>query len=168
VIYWLGKFFSDPKAHWRAFCEVAVVTVFSLAAYVGTYLKHNSTTDIIAGNLMDRGQIFLLIYSLFGTLFYLAFIHVDKPSNGPKKFFGFWITLIILFVVFLGDFDASFSHVVNKDITRWGFIAYGFYLFSYYALLFYQELAPPDPTEVIDRDTKDMADRARELTNGQG
>lgn len=164
MMYWIKKFFSDGKAHWQAFSEVVIVAAFTFALYIGSFLKNNAQHEhTMKGNFLERGEIFLLIYSLFGTLFYLAFIHVGKPSNGPKKFFGFLITLTIIPVVLLSGFDPTFRSIVNYDINFIGYVVFAFFLFSYYALLFYQELAPPDPEKVLEDGARNMANKAREL-----
>ena len=164
MIYWIKKFFSDPEAHWRALWEVFTVTAFTFALYIGSFLKANASAETLTRqNILDRGEIFLLIYALFGTLFYLAFIHIGKPANGPKKLFGLLVSLSIIPIVLMSGFDPSFKFIVNERINNAGYYVYALFLFSYYALLFYQELEPPDPDRVLEDGARAMAKKVRGL-----
>ncbi len=63
----------------------------------------------------------------------------------------------------MSGFDPTFKSIVNDDINMLGYYTYGLFLTSYYALLFYQELSPPDPEKVFEDGARNMADQAREL-----
>lgn len=163
--YWLAKFFSQPAAHGRAFAEVFVTTAFSLTLYAGAFLKINATREgELGGKFLERGEVFLLTYALYGTLFYLAFIHIGKPANAPKKFVGLLVSLLAIPIVFMSGFDPTFRSIVNEDVNFWGYVAYGLFLLSYYALLFYQEIKPPDPEQVLEDGARDMAAQARQIS----
>lgn len=163
-MYWIKKFFTDREAHFRAFSEVFTVAAFTFALYVGSFLKASaSSTSGTAEQLLKRGEVFLLIYALFGTLFYLSFIHVGKPTNGPKKFIGLLISLIIIPIVLMSGFDPTFHFIVNEDVNRGGYLVFLLFLFSYHALLFFQEIEPPSPEAVLNAEAKSMADKVREL-----
>lgn len=70
MMYWIRKFFSDREAHLRALGEVFTVTAFTFVLYVGSFFKNNAQSiSNIQGSFLERGEIFLLIYSLYGTLF---------------------------------------------------------------------------------------------------
>lgn len=161
MMYWVRKFFTDPEAHFRAFAEVFTVTAFTFALYFGSFVKNKAKTiEGFEGALLDRGEIFLLIYALYGTLFYLAFIHVGKPANGPKKIFGLAVSLAIIPIVLMSGFDPTFKSIVNKQINDAGYFAYVGFLLTYYMLLFYQELSPPDPGGVLNAGAQNMAREA--------
>jgi len=160
--YWVKKFFSDPSAHWDAFCEVLVVVALSITPFVGLYItKRGAGSEVFVEGLLAKGQIFALIWGLSGSVLYIAF--ASKPHNGPKTTLGF-LSLFLLFpVVFMSGFDPSFSSIVDTEVNRWGYYGFLALIFFYYSLLFFENLSPPDPSESIDRDTSLMADQAREL-----
>lgn len=65
----------------------------------------------------------------------------------------------------MSGFDPTFKYIVNKEINSAGYWIFALFIFSYYSLIFYQELSPPDPHEVLEEGARTMADQARELNN---
>jgi len=98
MLYWIGKFFSDFRAHGRALAEVATVAIWSIVLCVGPYIrKLSQSANPISDLVFERGQLFLLTYGIFGSVFYLAFIKGD--SHGAKKLLGFVALLLVIPIV---------------------------------------------------------------------
>lgn len=159
-MYWLKTYFSQPRVHLRSIAEVLIIFLCSLAPYYVTAFVRSATNDQSAAvdldDLFAKGQIYLLAYALFGTLFWLAIVRWDRPRHDARILLGVVsFFLVIPIIGFLGV-DPTFSSVVNPEVVRWGYWFYGAFLVIHYLLLFYSEIRPPDPQEIFDRGTKDL------------
>jgi NADH:ubiquinone oxidoreductase subunit 5 (subunit L)/multisubunit Na+/H+ antiporter MnhA subunit len=169
MIYWAKKYFTDPSAHFEAAYEVFVVFAFSLAPFFVAYfinasrLSNSSTFE----DLFGRGQIYLLAYALFGTIFWLAFLKSGRPRHGARVFLGFLATLLVFPLVGFLGVDPTFSTVINSSVVRFGFILYAILLTIYYLLLFYMDVQPPEPREIFIREVSEMRVRYEEMTDDE-
>lgn len=169
MIYWAKKYFTDPAAHFEAAYEVFVVFAFSFAPFFVAYfinvsrLADSSTLD----SLFGRGQIYLLAYALFGTIFWLAFLKSGRPRHGARVFLGLLATLLVFPLVGYLGVDPTFSTVVNPSMIRFGFVLYIILLIIYYLLLFYMDVQPPEPREIFVREVGEMRVRYEEMTDGE-
>lgn len=167
--YWLRKLRSDPDGHKTALYEVFITAVFSLAPFIITYFvesaKHSDASFMPISALVGRGQLFLLSYGVYGTVFWLAFLKDDKPRHGARAFLGMIATILILPVIGFIGVDPSFSSVLNPNVVGWSYWMYGLLLVVNYLLLFYMNIEPPEPGEILDREARDMRDAFRGMSN---
>jgi predicted permease len=170
MIYWIKKYFSAPRAHWTAFYEVAITAAFALAPFLVTYFVESAKLPdgkfFNVDNLVGRGQLYLLSYGLFGSLFWLAFMKDDKPRHGARVFLGLCATLAMLPAIGYIGVDPTFSSVANRYIVNFGYILYFILLFINYLLLFYMNISPPEPQDILDRETLNMRQRYEEMRRG--
>lgn len=167
MIYWFRKYFSEPKAHGAAIYEVAVTALFSLAPFLITYFiesaKRPDGSFIEMGKIVGRGQLYLLVYGVFGAIVWLAFMKGDRPRHDARAFLGLIATILMMPIVGYLGVDPTFSTVLNPNIVNWGYWFYGVFLVLNYLLLFYMNVNPPEPSEVLQREADDMRDRYKEL-----
>lgn len=170
MIYWIKKFFSDTSAHWRALVEVAIIALFSLLLYVCQYLRKISTSLSAVGDvsMFEKGQMYLLAYSLFGTIIWLSFVRWDRPRHGARMFFGVIAIIVIIPVITFIGFDPTFSSIVNDRIIEAGYWIFAFFLVINYLLLFYSDISPPDATDTIHKGSEALGAKYRESLNEQG
>ncbi len=167
MIYWIKKYFSDPDAHWSALYEVFIVALFSISPFVVSYFvlsaKRTDGSFSSLDDIVGRGQVYLLGYGIFGTIFWLAFLKGDRPRHGARAFLGAVATLSMIPIVGFLGVDATFSTILNTQIVAFGFWFYSGLLIIYYLLLFYMNITPPGPNEIIGREADSMRDRYEEL-----
>lgn len=166
-MYWVKKYFSDLDAHGAAIYEVLVVTLFSIAPFFVSYFvisaKRLDGSFLSFDELFGRGQLYLLGYGIFGTIFWLAFLKSDRPRHNARAFLGAIATLAIIPIIGFLGVDATFSTVLNPNIVSLGYWFYGALLLVHYLLLFYLNVEPPEPNEIISREASSMRDRYKEL-----
>lgn len=167
MIYWIGKLFTDGKGHLMALYEVMTTALITLAPFLVTYFvesaDHPDGTFIPIAELVGRGQLYLLSYGVFASVVWLAFLKEGKHSQGARGFLGFLALLAMLPVVGFMGVDPTFSKVLNPTLVSFSFGLYGIFLILNYLLLFYQNIEPPTPADVIDREASDMAERYRRM-----
>jgi hypothetical protein len=170
MIYWIKKYFSAPKAHMVAIYEVFITAAFGLAPFLVTFFAESAKLPdgifFPIDNLVGRGQLYLLSYGLFGTLFWLAFIKNDYPRHGARVFLGAFATLTIFPAIGYIGVDPTFSTVTNRSIVTAGYWIYAGLLVINYLLLFYMHIEPPEPSDVLGRGTVDMRHRYEEMRHG--
>lgn len=168
-MYWIRKYFSEPAAHFQAIYEVIVTAIFSLLPFVVSIMvasarkTDGSFVDLVP--MLGRGQLYLISYSVFGTVFWLAFLKSDSPRHSARAFIGLAATISIFPVVGFLGVDATFSTILNPTIINAGYYFYGFLLLANYLLLFYMNVKPPEPLEVLGREAGAMRERYEELRN---
>jgi hypothetical protein len=162
-MYWIKKLFSHWDAHWKALCEVVCVCLFSLVPLgVSLFAKNAQAADGLVSvvptlnMLFGKGQMYLMGYALFGTIFWLAFFSGDKEPHVARRALGSLAILAILPVVGIFGVDPTFSNVANPRIVGWGYYFYAAFALIYYLLLFYVEIDPPTPTDVFKSATDDL------------
>jgi hypothetical protein len=167
MIYWLKKFFSNPNMHRDAIYEVIMTAAFSLApfmiAFFVRYGRSESRTVPTLDDLLGRGQLYLLSYGIFGAIFWLAFLRPDKPRHGARALLGALATLAIMPVIGFIGVDPTFSTVLNKDVVTFSYWTYGVLLFMNYLLIFYMDIPPPEPRDVLERETNEMRKAYEEI-----
>lgn len=164
-MYWIRRFFSNPHVHGRAFVEVFCVCLFSLAPLAAS-LFSRSANDAINSNAMSgalaslfgRGQMYLMAYALFGTVFWLAFLNPQKDRHNARAFLGFCATILMLPVIGFLGVDPTFSTLANPEIVKLGYYLYLAFALIYYLLIFYTEIQPPSPNDVFERETDTLID----------
>lgn len=171
MIYWVKKLFSNASLHGAALLEVATTAVFSIAPFAIIFFVRygRSETQNVPSfdDLWGRGQLFLLAYGIFGTIFWLAFIRPDRPRHSARAFLGTIATFLMLPVIGFIGVDPTFSTVLNKTVVNWSYWTYGSVLVMNYLLIFYMDIPPPEPREVLERETVTMR-RAYEEMNNNG
>lgn len=170
MIYWLRKYFTDPRAHWAAAYEVILTAAFSLMPFLITYFvesaKRQDGTFFQMDNLVGRGQLFLLSYGIFGTVFWLAFMKDERPRHGARAFLGAVATLSVVPMIGYLGVDPTFSTVMNRTIIIYSYWIYGMLILINYLLLFYINVTPPQTGDILDRETNDMRARYEEMNRG--
>lgn len=171
MIYWIKKYFSNPSAHQIALYEVTVTALMSLAPFMITYFaKSAQITDgsfISLDEMVGRGQIYILVYGIFGTVFWLAFVKSDKPRHDARAFLGVVAFMLVLPILGFIAVDPTFSTILNKQIVILGYVFYIAMLFINYLLLFYLNIEPPEPNAVLARGADDMRKRYEELNENE-
>lgn len=166
-MYWVKKYFTDPASHRAALYEVITVALFSIAPFVVSYFvisaKRTDGSFMSLEELFGRGQIYLIGYGIFGTIFWLAFLKGDRPRHGARALLGAIATLAIIPIVGFLGVDATFSTILNPQIVGLGYWFYAVLLLINYLLLFYMNIAPPEPSEVMARETGSMRARYKEM-----
>lgn len=162
-MYWIKQLFSHWNAHWKAFCEVGCVCLFSLVPLgVSLFAQNAQAADGIVSvvptldKLFGKGQMYLMGYALFGTIFWLAFFGGDKEPHVARRTLGALAILAILPVVGIFGVDPTFSNVANPKIVGLGYYFYAAFAVIYYLLLFYVEIDPPSPNDVFERETASL------------
>lgn len=165
MIYWVKKFFSQSETHAKAFAEVFVTVVFSLAPLVTAVLipsiKRADGSFIPLDEVVGRGQVFLLSYGLYGTIFWLAFANGDYPRHTARIVLGTLATIAIIPVISVSGVDPTFSTVLNPSVIRASYWLYGSFIVLNYLLLVYMRIEPPEPREVYKREARTMQDQYR-------
>jgi len=168
MIYWFRKYFSDPAGHRAALSEVVVTAIFSLLPFFISFLvesaKKTDGTYADPSQLVGRGQIYLLSYGIFGTIFWLAFVKGDRPRHGARVFFGTIGTFAVFPIVGFLGVDPTFSTILNSRIVGWSYVFYALFLWINYLLLFYMNITPPNPAEVFSREADKMQSDWREFS----
>jgi hypothetical protein len=164
-MYWIKQLCSHGNAHWKAFCEVCCVCLFSLAPFGAILFVQNAqradgldSIRPILNMLFGKGQMYLMGYALFGTVFWLAFWSGDKEPHAARRILGTCAILAILPIVAGFGADPTFSSVVNPKIVEWGYYYYIAFAAIYYLLLFYIEIEPPSPADVFKNETDELID----------
>ena len=168
--YWVRQFFSDWWGHLAALTEVGLIAAFSLSPFIITYFVHTARgpTSMAAtlNGLFGRGQLYLLAYSIFGVIFWLAFVRWDQPRHGVRIFLGSVATLMVLPIVGFIGVDPTFSTIANHDTIAWGYYFYFGMLLLNYLLLFYMDKAPPTVKEIFQRGSNQLAREYHNLEEG--
>ncbi len=162
-MYWLKQFFSNSHVHGRAFAEVFCVCLFSLAPLAANLFSRSASADVNAmsgalDSLFGRGQMYLMAYALFGTVFWLAFLNPQKDRHNARVFLGFFATILMLPVIGFLGVDPTFSTLANPEIVKKGYYFYFAFASIYYLLIFYTEIQPPSPIDVLKRETETLID----------
>lgn len=159
-MYWLKKYFSQPKAHLRALVEVLIVFLFSLLPYCVTAFvraaKTQSDAKFQLDELFSRGQIYLLAYAIFGTIFWLSFVRWDRPRHDARIFLGVIAFFLVVPIIGFIGVDPTFSTVINSKVVELGYWFYFAFLCIYYLLIFYSDISPPDPQDIFKRGTRQL------------
>lgn len=162
-MYWLKQLFKHGRAHRNAFGEVFCVCLFSLTPLGVTLFVQNAraakgltSIEPTLSLLFGKGQMYLMGYALFGTIFWLAFWSGDKEPHGARRLLGSLAILAILPVIAGFGVDPTFSSVVNPTVVKYGYYFYGAFAVIYYLLLFYVSIDPPTPVEVFKSETDDL------------
>lgn len=166
MIYWVRRYFSDPSGHIYALYEVLTSAAFSLIPFIVPYFvnsaKRTDGSFMNMDDLVGRGQIYLLSYGVFGTIFWLAFLKAEN-RHGARSLFGLIATVLVLPILGFIGVDPTFSTVLNVNLVRYSYILYTILLILNYLLLFYINITPPNPGEVISREAGEMRGRWEEL-----
>lgn len=167
IPYWIRQFFSDWRGHLTALTEVGLTALFTLSPFIIAYFvratKGPTSFSATFMDLFGRGQLYLLAYGVFGTVFWLAFVRWDQPRHGVRAFLGCVATLMVLPIVGFLGVDPTFSTVANKQTVIWGYYFYGSILTINYLLLFYMDKQPPTVKEILKRGSDQLADDYRSL-----
>jgi hypothetical protein len=143
--------------------------VCSLIPLAAAYFHNASHEGVGFGqtalNLFGRGQAYLLAFSLFGTLLWLAFARADKPRHNMRMFLGLIAVLGMLPIVGSFGVDPTMSEVHDAKFVRISFYTYGFYLLIYHLLLYYMDIPPPAAADIFKREADDMRDKFRSMSN---
>lgn len=168
MIYWIKKYFSQPETHLEALYEVLMTALFSLAPFAITYFvraaKAAPGVEVPVEDIFGRGQLYLLAYGVFGTVFWLAFLKSDRPRHGARALVGGVATILILPVIGFLGVDPTFSTVLNGSIVKAGYWLYSGLLVFNYLLLFYMHIEPPEPGDVLGREAGEMRRRYSEMS----
>lgn len=131
-----------------------------LAATYFTFSTAQENTNIALSaaleELFGRGQMYLMAYGLFGTIFWLAYLNPIKERHNARAFLGFIATLLIMPVVGFLGLDPTFSSVANAEVVWLGYYSYGAFAIIYYLLIFFSEIEPPSPSDVLASETDDL------------
>jgi hypothetical protein len=159
-MYWIKQLFSHWGSHWKALCEVGCVCLFSLVPLGVSLFAQNAQAEggLVSvlptlNMLFGKGQMYLMGYALFGTIFWLAFFSGDKEPHVARRALGALAILAILPVVGIFGIDPTFSRVANPTIVQWGYYFYMAFAAIYYLLLFYVSIDPPTPSDVFKSET---------------
>ena len=164
--YWIKQYFTRPETHLWAAIEVLITFALGLMPFIVAYLKTSTANEggelTEFWTLLNRGQLYLLTYGLFGPILWLAFIKPDVARHNARAILGL-IALFAIFPVvgFLG-IDPSFSTIQNERIVSYSYLFYAAFLFLNYLLVFYCTIEPPTAEETLNkgsRSMKDMYDR---------
>lgn len=162
-MYWIRQLFSHWDAHRRAFWEVSCVCLFSLGPLGASLFVQNAqavdgVNSVIPtlNMLFGKGQMYLMGYALFGTVFWLAFWSGDKEPHVARRTLGSLAILAIFPVVAWFGVDPTFSTVANPKIVQLGYYFYAAFAVIYYLLLFYVAIDPPSPADVFEDETKNI------------
>ncbi|WP_421565248.1 hypothetical protein [Ochrobactrum sp. EDr1-4] len=171
MIYWLKVFFSQPDKHKKAFTEVLITTLFSIMPFIFLYLSNaverQEFFSPVFYDLFGRGQLFLLAYSLFGTVFWLTIVQWDNKRHGPRITIGVIMVIIVWPLVGYMGFDPAFNNLLNPNFITLSYVYYSFVIFIYYLSLFFSKIDAPEPGSSIKRDKNTMRSNYEELKNGQ-
>lgn len=170
MIYWIKKYFTNGPVHAHAVYEVLMTSLFSLSPFIITYFvgsaKRMDGSFVSLSEIVGRGQLYLLAYGIFGTVFWLAFLKSDRPRHGARAFLGGIATLLIIPVIGFFGVDPTFSTVLNPSVVHMGYYFYFGLLFLNYLIIFYLSIDPPEPGDIFSRETSEMAQKYKELSNG--
>lgn len=162
-MYWLKQLFAHGHAHRNAFCEVFCVCLFSLAPLGVSLVVQNAkvanggvSIEPALSLLFGKGQMYLMGYALFGTIFWLAFWSGDKEPHAARRFLGTLALFAIFPIVGVFGVDPTFSSVANPAVVELGYYFYGAFALIYYLLLFYVSIDPPTPIDVFQSETADL------------
>lgn len=170
-MYWIKKFFSNLNVHGRAFSEVFCVCLFSLGPLGVNLFVQYAKSDNVTGtfvsaldSLFGRGQMYLMAYALFGTIFWLAFLRPDRDRHNARVVLGLVATICMFPIVGFIGIDPTFSTVANPEIVTIGYYFYAGFAVIYYLLLFYMEIQPPSPADIFESETADLLNEYGKLT----
>jgi hypothetical protein len=167
IPYWVRQFFSDWRGHLKALTEVGLTALFTLSPFIIAYFvrttKGPTSFNATFMDLFGRGQLYLLAYGIFGTVFWLAFIRWDQPRHGVRAFLGCVATLMMLPIVGFIGVDPTFSTVANRQTVMWGYYFYAGMLLINYLLLFYMDKQPPAVRDILRRGSDQLSDEYRSL-----
>ena len=154
-----------------ALTEVGLTALFTLSPFLIAYFVRSAQEPTSIGDtfsdLFGRGQLYLLAYGIFGTIFWLAFVRWDQPRHGVRIFLGSVTTLMVLPIIGFIGVDPTFSTVANKATVRWGYYFYVAMLTMNYLLLFFMDKTPPTVKEIFERESSDLADEYHSLEQGE-
>lgn len=168
-MYWLRQFFTRRTLHLRAAGEVTVITLLSVIPFFIpvfiTMAKEEEWRFTALELLFGKGQLFLLSYGLFGSIFWLCFVQSETARHNARVFVGFIATLMMMVVVGYSGFDPTFTNVINKSVIQFSYFFYPLVVFLYYLSIFYSRIDPPFAGDTLRRETTDMRLKFEEYNN---
>ncbi|MFG6637933.1 hypothetical protein ACGYJ8_18595 [Sulfitobacter sp. 1A12126] len=162
-MYWLKQIFTRPKTHLWALIEVLITLVMAILPFLTYYAISAAQNEGAEASdfwgFVDRGQLFLLSYGLFGPVIWLSFVKPDVARHDARILLGVISILIVFPVVGFMGVDPTFSTVQNETIVSISYWFYGVFLFVNYLLIFYCTIEPPTAEDSLSKGSKSMKDR---------
>lgn len=166
--YWIRMLFTKGKLQGEAFVEVLIVALFSLIPFAISHvfkLAGNSSTKLHEiGYLFSKGQLYLLVAGMFGSVFWLAFVKSECPKNNVRT--GLGVVAFVLMVPVFGiiAYDPTSSSLANENLIYFSYWHYACFLLLYYLLVFYSRLEPRDPRDVLNDGKISIKERYERMT----
>jgi len=169
MLFWLTRFFSSRAYHVRAFEEVFVVSVFSIAP-IGllpfiTSLKADARTpfdlEATIWAAISSGQLFLYSFAMFGMIIWLSVEDVTSKPFPPRKYFIVVAVLAAFLCMLVYETDPTLSRPLNPVIVKISIWVYCGYIAMYYALLVFKMARAPSVDQTVDADVGDLISRSR-------
>lgn len=129
-----------------------------VVAFAASSASSDSGTTADFWRYVNKGQLFLLSYGLFGPIIWLAFINPTIARHNMRALLGLIALIVILPVVGFLGIDPSFSTIQNGWIVKVSYWFYGGFLFINYLLIFYCTIEPPTAEQALSRGSQDMRD----------
>lgn len=166
-MYWIKKYFTDPREHRKALLEVFVTAIVSLIPLICAPLiessRHIDTSLPGLGEMLGKGQLFVLTYGVFGTVFWLAFVRSFRTIHGARVALGLISLFLIAPIFLLLSEDPSLTSVVNPIYLKASYWLFILMNVIYYLLIFYTNISPPETQDIFDREASEMRTRYEEL-----
>lgn len=167
--FWLGLFFSNRECHKRAFEEVFVVSVVSIAPllllpFIASVRSGADTPFDPAHEIwtaVSAGQLFLYSFAMLGMIIWLSVEDVSTKPFPPRKYFIVAAVLTAFLCLLVYESDPSLSKPLNPSIVKVSIWIYCSYLGMYYALLVFKMLRAPPLGEAVNDEINTLINQIR-------
>jgi hypothetical protein len=153
--------------------EIFIIILFGFLPLFALALRNSTQTsdgnittiaDTIEG-AFNGGQLYLYVFSIFGTLMWLALFDWTHIYTKFRIFLMFCIVLLGFFIFGLANFDPTFSEFGKVDqwvvsTSYWSFL---FSVILYWLLLFSRKPDVPTPKNALTKGADNMAKDFEEL-----
>ncbi|MER8662972.1 hypothetical protein NKH34_17710 [Mesorhizobium sp. M1148] len=156
--------------------EVFVVTFFGFLPLFALALRKYTS---ISGTELEKtrglldiafsgGQLYLYVFSLFGTLMWIGLFDWHYVYGKLRLFFIFIIVCLGFFIFGLANFDPSFERFGERDVwvIHSSYYIFGLSLILYYLLLVFREAKPPELRDTLTVGAENLARDLKKLDEG--
>jgi hypothetical protein len=167
--FWLTRFFSNRAYHVRAFEEVLVVSIVSIAPlallpFIAS-MKASAETPFDLENTVwaaiSSGQLYLYSFAMLGMIIWLSVEDVSTKPFPPRKYFIIAALLSAFLCLLVYETDPGLTKPLNPLVVKVSIWIYVGYLAMYYSFLVFKMVRAPSLGETVDTEVNDLIKQSR-------
>jgi len=160
--FWIGQFFSSPKAHRLAgeevffVCVISLIPLFALAVIDQFRLASVQVSDLF-NDAIAAGQLYLYSFSLLGTLYWLSQKeHENFDRFEPRRWLMFFVFVPSIVIIIIYAMNPGMSKPLLPSLVNASIYIYLLYALLYYILLVFDHLEPPPVEKSLQQAAEDL------------